>query len=145
MIEFINVDIYLNCVVIAAGISVEDFDDLYERNKDKFSYGEYKQIRNDIENEKSCNGLTSTLDCGNIFVFIRKGQERKDLTVAHELYHATNRLLFRAGVNHDEDDEPFAYLDAWLTNEYYNRLDDFENEQQEQEENERQDVEVSKE
>ena len=129
MIEFINVDIYLNCIVIAAGIDEEQLDVLYEDNKNKLTYEEYKMLRNDIANPHSCNGLTMTLDNGNIFVYIRKGQERKDLTVAHEIFHAAHRLLMRAGVNLDADGEAYAYLIAWLTNEYYCRLDDFENEQ----------------
>lgn len=126
MIEFINVDIYINTIVIAAGIDAEGFDILYEDNKDKFSYEEYQKIRNDINDDSICDGSTCLLDCGNIFVFIRKGCERKDLTVAHELFHAVNKLLCRAGVNHDADAEPWAYLLGWLTNEYYNRLDDYE-------------------
>ena len=127
MIEYINIDIYLNCVVIAAGIDEKEFDRLYYDNATKFTDEEYKLIRRDIVDKSSCNGLTVQLDNGNVFVFIRKGQERKDLCVSHELYHATNKILMRAGVHHDEDDEPYAYLLAWLTNEYYCRLDDYEN------------------
>jgi hypothetical protein len=127
MIATINIDIYLNCVIIAAGIDEKEFDRLYYDNVTKITDDEYKAIRKDIADKSSCDGLTTTLDCGNVFVFIRKGRERYDLTVAHELYHATNRVLMRAGVLHDEHDEPYAYLLAWLTNEYYNRLDDYEN------------------
>ena len=126
MIEFVPIDIYLNTIVIAAGIDEKEFDVLYEDNKDKFTYDEYQTIRNDIASDKICDGSTCLLDCGNIFVYIRKGSERKDLTVAHELFHAVNKLLCRAGVNHDADAEPWAYLLGWLTNEYYNRLDDYE-------------------
>lgn len=131
MIEFIPIDIYLNTIVIASGIDEKEFDVLYEDNKDKFTYDEYQTIRNDISNDKICDGSTCLLDCGNIFVYIRKGRERKDLTVAHELFHAVNKLLCRAGVNHDADAEPWAYLLGWLTNEYYIRLDDYENKNEE--------------
>lgn len=127
MIETINIDIYLNCVVIATGIDEKEFDDFYYRNVTRITDEEYKLIRKDIADKNSCNGLTMQLDNGNVLVFIRKGHERKDLVVAHELYHAANKILMRAGVHHDEDDEPYAYLLAWLTNEYYNRLDDYEN------------------
>lgn len=131
MIEFIPIDIYLNTIVIASGIDEKEFDVLYEDNKDKFTYDEYKTIRNDIANNKTCDGSTCLLDCGNIFVYIRKGRERKDLVVAHELFHAVNKLLCRVGVNHDADAEPWAYLLGWLTNEYYIRLDDYENKNEE--------------
>ena len=127
MIEFINIDIYLNCIVVAAGVDVKEFDKLYYDNVTKFTNEEYEEIRRDIANENSCNGETVLLKNGNIFVFIRKGQERRDLTVSHELFHAVNKLLCRAGVNHDADAEPWAYLMGWLTNEYYCRLEDYEN------------------
>ena len=127
MIEFINIDIYLNCIVVAAGIDVKEFDKLYYNNVTKFTNEEYEEIRRDIANENSCNGETVLLENGNIFVFIRKGHEREELYVIHELFHAVNNLLCRAGVNHDADAEPWAYLMGWLANEYFNRLDDFEN------------------
>jgi hypothetical protein len=127
MIEFINIDIYLNCIVVAAGIDVKEFDKLYYDNVTKFTNEEYEEIRRDIANENSCNGETVLLENGNIFVFIRKGHEREELYVIHELFHAVNKLLCRAGVNHDADAEPWAYLMGWLANEYFNRLDDFEN------------------
>ena len=126
MIEYIDIDIYLNCVVIAAGIDENDFDVLYNDHKDKFSEEEYKNIRRDIADPNSCNGLTVRLDCGNVFVYIRKGSERKELYVTHELYHATHRILQRAGVEHGDDGESYAYLLGWLVNEYFNRLDDYE-------------------
>ena len=127
MIENINIDIYLNCVVIAAGIDEKEFDRLYYDNVTKITDEEYKIIRKDIADKNSCKGLTVQLDCGNVFVFIRKGQERKDLTVAHEIFHAVHNVLKRAGVVLDVDGEAYAYLIGWLTNEYYCRLDDYEN------------------
>jgi hypothetical protein len=127
MIEFINIDIYLNCIVVAAGIDVKEFDKLYYDNVTKFTNEEYEEIRRDIANENCCNGETVLLENGNIFVFIRKGHEREELYVIHELFHAVNKLLCRAGVNHGADAEPWAYLMGWLVNEYFNRLDDFEN------------------
>ena len=126
MIAHINIDIYLNCVVIASGIDEKDFDLLYYDNVSKFTNEEYETIRKDIVDKNSCNGLTVQLDNGNVFVFIRKGCERKDLFVIHELFHAVTKVLTRAGVNHDADDEPYAYLMGWLTNEYFNCLDDYE-------------------
>lgn len=127
MIEQIDIDIYLNCVVFAVGIDEKEFDRLYYDNVTKFTDEEYKIIRKDIADKNSCNGLTVLLDNGNVFVFIRKGQERKDLTVAHEIFHVVQRVLNRAGVEMGEDGESYAYLIGWLTNEYYNRLDDYEN------------------
>jgi len=123
MVEIINIDIYLNTVVVAAGIDAKEFDMLYYDNVTKFTNEEYERIRKDIVDENSCNGLTAQLDNGNVFVFIRKGQERIDLTVAHELFHATHNILKHAGVEIGENGESYAYLIGWLTNEYYYRLE----------------------
>lgn len=126
MIEYFDIDIYLNCVIVAAGIDEKEFDRLYYDNVTKFTDEEYRLIRGDIVDKNSCNGLTIQLDCGNVFVFIRKGSERKELYVVHELYHAVVKVLTHAGVNHDDSDEPYAYLLGWLTNEYFNKLDEQE-------------------
>lgn len=128
MIEIVPIDIYINTVIIASGIDVQEFDKFYYDNVLRITNEEYERIRADILNTNSCAGCTTQLGNGSVFVFIRKGKERTDLVVAHELYHATNDVLMRAGVNHDRDDEPYAYLLAWLTNEYYNRLDKYETE-----------------
>ena len=128
MIEIIPIDIYVNTVIIASGIDVQEFDKFYYDNVLRITNEEYERIRADILNTNSCAGCTTQLGNGSVFVFIRKGKEKTDLVVAHELYHATNDVLMRAGVNHDIDDEPYAYLLAWLTNEYYNRLDKYETE-----------------
>lgn len=128
MIEIIPIDIYINTVIIASGIDVKEFDKFYYDNVLRMTNEEYERIRADILNTNSCAGCTTQLGNGSVFVFIRKGKEKTDLVVAHELYHATNDVLMRAGVNHDIDDEPYAYLLAWLTNEYYYRLDKYETE-----------------
>ena len=57
-------------------------------------------------------------------------KERDISVVAHELYHAVNRLLYRVGVRRDEDDEACAYLLGWLMKEYFKQLNEFENENQ---------------
>jgi len=46
------------------------------------------------------------------------------LFVAHEIYHIVNRILMDRGIQHTYDDEPYAYLVGWLTNMYYNTLDE---------------------
>lgn len=125
MIALVDVGIYLNCILIASGIDENEFEELYLDNQEKFTPEECKGIIKDISDNK-CNGFTCELECGNIFVFIRKGNERRDLVVSHELFHAANKLLCRAGVNFDSDAEPWAYLIGWLTNEYYVRLEDYE-------------------
>lgn len=126
MIEQVNVDIYLNSVIMLVGIDEKEFDDFYYRNVIRITDEEYREMRKDIADENSCDGFTMLLDNGNVIMFVRKGCERKDLTVIHELYHSASKLLSRAGIEQTNNEEPFAYLIAWLANEYFNRLDDFE-------------------
>lgn len=128
MIKVIPIDIYITNIVVLAGIDEKEFDDFYYRNVTRITDEEYKRIRADIADKHSCDGLTSLLDSGSVLVYIRKGKERTDLVVGHEIFHAVNKVLCRAGVNHDADAEPWAYLMGWLFNEYYNALDDYENE-----------------
>ena len=66
---------------------------------------------------REVGGTTWHLDSGLFLVYLRKGNS--DSFVAHELFHVCNKILCAAGVNHDADAEPWAYLIGWLTNEYY--------------------------
>ena len=127
MIKEITVDVYLNSVFVLVGIDEREFDDFYYRNVTRITDDEYKAMRRDIADDNTCNGFTILLDSGNLVVFIRKGHEREDLVVVHEMYHATSKMLSRAGVEQTNNEEPFAYLIAYLTNEYFNALDNFEN------------------
>lgn len=130
MIQIIPIDMFLHTIVIGVGITGYDLDLLYYDNVERMTDEERKIIKNDITTPSSCNGMTMTLDSGTIFVYIRKGKERDISVVAHELYHAVNRLLYRVGVRRDEDDEACAYLLGWLMQEYFKQLNEFENENQ---------------
>lgn len=128
MIEIINVDIYLCSVVVLAGIDEREFDGFYYRNVTRITDEEYKEMRSDITDKNSCNGFTCETQFGDVIVFLRKGEERKELYVVHEMFHAANKILCKRGVKHDSSAEPWAYMIGYLVNEYYNRLDKYEDE-----------------
>lgn len=122
MISIVPIDIYHASVVFLSDISVHDFDTLYYENTTRITDEEYKGIREDIVNPKICNGSTWKLDNGNVIVFVRYSDLEED--VAHEIFHAANDILLRAGINLDADGEPWAYLIGYLTRKFYEALKD---------------------
>lgn len=119
MIDSINVDIYGRDVAFLAEVTPEEFDRFYYDNVTRITDEEYKAIRKDILDEKGVGGVTWTLDSGLFLVYLRDG--RNDIFVPHEIFHVCNKILYLAGVNHDADAEPWAYLIGWMTNEYYRK------------------------
>lgn len=120
MIKIVDIDLYHTSVVFLGGISVHDFNCFYYRNVLHLTDEEYKSIIKDIENPKACNGLTAGLDNGGILVYVRHPTWEGD--VAHEIFHAANKILTDRGFNLDEDGEPWAYLIGYLTDKYYEAL-----------------------
>ena len=131
MIHITNIDIYRTSILFFVGIDENELDAFYEENKHRMDYDVYKGLREDIVNEDSCNGCTCAANkAKDVVVFIRKGQEYVDCVVIHEIYHAINRVLMERGVNHDIDDEPFAYLLGYVTNDYFLALEDAKKEKE---------------
>lgn len=122
MIFAIDIDIYLTSVLFLVETSPYEFDKFYYEHVTRITDEEYKQFRSDIENEKSCMGFTNTTDNGDYIVYLRDGD--CELYVAHEIYHVVNRILMDRGVSHNYDDEPYAYLNGWLKQEYSDMLQD---------------------
>lgn len=125
MIFTINIDLYLTDVAFLVETSLDEFERFYYDNVKNITDEEYKCFRNDIEDEKNCAGFASTTDSGKYIVYLRYADT--DLFVAHEIYHIVNRILMDRGIQHTYDDEPYAYLDGWLTDMYYNTLDEMRN------------------
>lgn len=127
MITSIDVPIYDRSIAFLVEVTPEEFDRFYYDNVTSITDEEYKQCRKDIE--KQGGGFTGVLDSGNLLVYLSKGNS--DIIVPHEIFHAVNSILCLAGVNHDIDAEPWAYLIGWLTNEYYLRYWDWKDNQKE--------------
>ena len=119
MIFNIPVDIYGRDVVFIVEVTSEEFDRFYYNNTKMITDEEYKVIRKDILDKKGIGGATYWLDYGQPLVYLSKGNS--DIFVPHEIFHVCNKILCAAGVNHDSDAEPWAYLIGWMTNEYYRK------------------------
>lgn len=118
MIEVIDVPIYLRTVAFLVEITKEELHRFYYDNAAKITDEEYRQMIEDYENS-DVDGTTWRLESGLMLVFLKDG--RSDIDVPHEIFHVCNKILCAAGVNHDADAEPWAYLIGWLTNEYYRK------------------------
>ena len=110
-------------MVFLVEVTLEEFDRFYYDNVTRITDEEYRGIRADILNEKGVGGATWWLDSNMFLVYLRDG--RSDIFVPHEIFHVCNKILCAAGVNHDADAEPWAYLIGWMTNEYYTRYWDW--------------------
>lgn len=116
MIKGIDVPIYRRSISFLVECTLKEFEEFYYNNATKITDSERKQIEEDFENDEVM-GTTWILDSGLFLVFLKNG--RSDIDVPHEIFHVCNKILCMAGVNHDADAEPWAYLIGWLTNEYY--------------------------
>ena len=123
MTTSIDVPIYGRSVAFLVEVTVSEFDRFYYDNVTRITDEEYRQIRADILDEKGVGGTTWYLDSGLMLVYLRDG--RSDIIVPHEIFHVCNKILCLAGVNHDGDAEPWAYLIGWMTNEYYRKYWDW--------------------
>ena len=123
MITNINVPIYNRDVVFLVEVTPEEFDRFYYDNVTRITDEEYRGIKKDVLDKKGVGGFTRRLDSGMPLVYIRDG--RSDVFVPHEIFHVCNKILCAAGVNHDGDAGPWAYLIGWMTGEYYIRYWDW--------------------
>ena len=119
MIDSIKVDIYSADVAFLVEVTPEEFDRFYYDNVTRITDEEYKGIKKDILSKDNVGGATWWLDSGFFLVYLRNG--RSDWYVSHEIFHVCNKILCRAGVHHDPDAEPWAYLIGWMTQEYYKK------------------------
>ncbi|MBP3279019.1 MAG: hypothetical protein J6M44_08710 [Butyrivibrio sp.] len=116
MIKGIDVPIYQRSISFLVECTLEEFEEFYYLNATRITDEERKQIEEDFKDDQ-VRGTTWILDSGLYLVFLKDG--RSDIDVPHEIFHVCNKILCAAGVNHDADAEPWAYLIGWLTNEYY--------------------------
>lgn len=119
MIHSIDIDLLRANLVYLIASTVQEFDRFYYDNVTRITDEEYKQIRNEIEHPELCAGCTWLLDNNTVLVFIRNKWNEGE--VAHEMIHAAYKLLKPRGFDLD-DEEIWAYLGGYLTEEYYNYL-----------------------
>lgn len=123
MINVVDVDMYHVSVTFLIESDIHEFNMLYYDNASKITDEEYRYMLEDIKNPERCNGFTIALDSGAIMVFIRHAYLEED--VAHEIFHAANRILYKRGFELDEGGEAWAYLIGYLTRKYYESIEEY--------------------
>lgn len=114
MIKVLNVPIYNTKVIFLVETSIEEFEDFYKECKDDFTDEEYESIREGIESGEF-GGFVNNLKKRGYICYI---SENKVKYYDHELCHVAARILKDRGIGLDANDEPFAYLKAWITKQY---------------------------
>lgn len=118
----IDLDIFLQSIMFLVEVDKNEFERWYYNNTKLINNEEHDQMLKDVLDPRSCMGFTVELDSGAYVVYLREAT--KDMYVVHEIYHAINKILMNAGVNHDLSDETFAYALGYVCNEYYNKVDE---------------------
>ena len=112
----LEVPIYRCNVAFFLETSVEDFKDFYKDNKDRIDEDDFKRIKEDIESEDVAGAVWT---CGVDYICFIRNMKKKG-HIDHELYHLTNTILTDRGVDHTRNDEPFAYFNEYLHDEFRN-------------------------
>lgn len=122
MIISMEVPIYRCDVAFFLEVTVEELDDFYKRNKKNLDEEDYNLLKKDIEDTEKVAGAVYT--CGvNYIMYVRNTKNKGHCD--HELWHLTNSILSQRGVEHTETDEPYAYLNEFLHNEFRSILIQF--------------------
>ena len=116
MINYIDIDVWQNSIVFVVEATLQEFDVFYYDNTKRMTDEEYRTMRSDIEHTDSCMGFTVRVCDGGIVVFLRDAYTF--MYSSHEIFHAVNQILHRAGVHLDEDGEPWAYTIGLVTDWY---------------------------
>lgn len=122
IIEILNIPIYNTSVCCFIGGTKEDFELLYKDNKNKFNKEEYDCIIKDLENNSYAGFVSCINDC-SYFLCIKEEYIKNYNVVIHELFHLTNHILWDRDVDIDKKGEAYAYLIGWLSEQYFNIVD----------------------
>lgn len=125
MIFNIDIPIYRCSVAFFLETTVDELGVFYNKNRKCLDEEDYRLLRNDIEDTKKTGGVCYTFGV-NYIVYIR--DTKKMGHCDHELWHLTNSILMDRGVEHTLHDEPYAYLNEYLHDEFRNLMKDFNKE-----------------
>lgn len=125
MIISLEIPIYRCDVAFFLETTVDELGVFFNKNRKNLDEEDYRLLRKDIEDTKKTGGAVYTFGV-NYIMYVRDTKEKGHY--AHELYHLTNTILSQRGVEHTETDEPYAYLNEWLHDEFREILKQFKEE-----------------
>ena len=115
MIIALSIPIYRCDVAFFVETTVEDIKEFYKKNKQQMTLEEYNDIIEDIKDERTVGGAVYTVGV-NYICYIRNAKKKGHTD--HELWHLTNNILNDRGIEHTRTDEPYAYLNEYLHDEF---------------------------
>lgn len=125
MIISLEIPIYHCDVAFFLETTVDELGAFFNKNRKNLDEEDYRLLRRDIEDTKKTGGAVYTFGV-NYIMYVRNTKKKGHC--AHELYHLTNTILSQRGVEHTETDEPYAYLNEWLHDEFEEILKQFKEE-----------------
>lgn len=114
MIIALDIPIYRCGVAFFMEPNIEEFKEFYKKNKTNMDEEDFRDILKDLK-DKDVAGAVWT--CGVNYICCIKNMKKKG-HIDHELYHLTNTILTDRGVEHTRNDEPFAYFNEYLHDEF---------------------------
>ena len=114
MIKELDIPIYNTNVLFLIETSLDEFEDFYKQHKDGFTEEEYENAKQEIESGEF-SGFVNNLERHGYICYIRENELKY---YDHELCHVATRILKDRGIGVDDNDEPLAYLKAWITEQY---------------------------
>ena len=114
MIKSLDIPIYNTNILFLVETSIEELEDFYKEHKDGFTDEEYEDVKQVIKSDDLCGYVNNLIYRGYICIIL----DNKVMYYEHELCHCATRILKDRGIGVDFNDEPFAYLKAWITEQY---------------------------
>lgn len=118
MIYQFGIPIYNTNALMLVEPTKEEFDELLsdEFNRNRFTDAELQNLFEEMDS--SYVGFTNRLVKGGYIVLIK--EKDNPIYYTHELFHLTHDVLSDRGITLDNDGEAYAYLLAWIIEQYYN-------------------------
>lgn len=129
MIISLEIPIYRCDVAFFLETTVDELGAFFSKNRKNLDEEDYRLLRRDIEDTKKTGGAVYTFGV-NYIMYVRNTKEKGHCD--HELWHLTNSILNDRGIEHTTTDEPYAYLNEWLHDEFRNIIKDFNKEKKDE-------------
>lgn len=102
-------------IMVSIGETDDQLKTSFGKYVDNFDFGNYFDIPN-----RKANCLM--FEGGQTIIRFKEWQYTEMSTVSHEIFHAVTFIMNRIGMPLDEkNDEAWAYLIGYVTQEFYNR------------------------
>lgn len=120
MIEYLDIDIYGVTFVFVIDVTIEEWSKFYLKWNYKLSEDDNKRVVDTI-NDETYNGCCIATDKGDFIIYVRDKNRHGD--IAHEIFHACNKVLTNLEFVHEETAEAWAYFIGYVTSKFYDMLD----------------------